>query len=102
MFASRETLGQAKLLLYEALLLWCLLQADLNEYHTAKLPIYHFDLYRLEDGDSDLEAIGFDEYVDGGHCIIEWSEYLENKPENAVYADIRKTGEETRKITIIY
>ena len=26
-----------------------------------------------------LEAIGFDEYVEGGHCIIEWSEYLENK-----------------------
>ena len=73
-----------------------------NEYRRGDVPLFHFDLYRLEDGDSDLEAIGFDEYVDGGHCIIEWSEYLENKPENAVYADIRKTGEETRKITIIY
>lgn len=73
-----------------------------NEYRRGETPLFHFDLYRLEDGDSDLEAIGFDEYVDGGHCIIEWSEYLENKPENAVYADIRKTGEETRKITITY
>ena len=73
-----------------------------NEYRRGDVPLFHFDLYRLEDGDSDLEAIGFDEYVDGGHCIIEWSEYLEGKPENAVYADIRKTGEETRKITLNY
>ncbi len=73
-----------------------------NEYRKGHVPLFHFDLYRLEDGDSDLEGIGFDEYVEGGHCIIEWSEYLSEKPEGAVYADIRKTGEESRTITITY
>lgn len=73
-----------------------------NEYRQGRVPVFHFDLYRLEDGDSDLEAIGFDEYVESGHCIIEWSEYLWEKPEDAVYVDIRKDGEECRNITIKY
>ena len=37
-----------------------------NEYRQGSVPVFHFDLYRLEDGDSDLEAIGFDEYVESG------------------------------------
>lgn len=73
-----------------------------NEYRQGSVPVFHFDLYRLEDGDNDLEAIGFDEYVEGGHCIIEWSEYLWEKPEDTVYVDIRKDGEECRNITIKY
>lgn len=73
-----------------------------NEYRRGDVPLFHFDLYRLEDGDNDLEAIGFDEYVENGHCIIEWSEYLCEKPDNTVYADIRKDGEECRNITIKY
>lgn len=73
-----------------------------NEYRKGTTPLFHFDLYRLEDGDNDLEAIGFEEYVDGGHCIIEWSEYLSEKPEGTVYADIRKTGDASRRVTITY
>jgi tRNA threonylcarbamoyladenosine biosynthesis protein TsaE len=73
-----------------------------NEYRKGRVPLFHFDLYRLEDGDNDLEAIGFDEYVEGGHCIIEWSEYLSEKPEDTVYADIRKTGDASRTVTITY
>ena len=73
-----------------------------NEYRKGRVPLFHFDLYRLEDGDNDLEAIGFDEYVEGGHCIIEWSEYLSEKHEDTVYADIRKTGDASRTVTITY
>ena len=73
-----------------------------NEYRRGSVPLFHFDLYRLEDGDSDLDAIGFEEYVDGGHCIIEWSEYLSEKPACTVYVDIRKDGEDCRNITIKY
>ncbi len=73
-----------------------------NEYRKGETPLFHFDLYRLEDGDSDLEAIGFEEYVESGHCIIEWSEYLAEKPDGTVYVDIRKAGETSRAITINY
>ena len=43
-----------------------------NEYEGKAFPIYHFDLYRIEDEDELLE-IGFEEYLQsGGVCIIEW------------------------------
>ena len=40
------------------------------------IPIYHFDLYRLEDID-EFYAIGGEEYFEKGICIIEWGEMLE-------------------------
>ena len=73
-----------------------------NEYRKGFLPLYHFDLYRLEDGAESLDAIGFEEYVESGHCIIEWSEYLGEKPEGAMTVDIRKSDENSRVITIEY
>ena len=73
-----------------------------NEYRKGYLPLFHFDLYRLEDGAESLDAIGFEEYVESGHCILEWSEYLSEKPDNAITVDIRKSGEDTRTITIDY
>jgi len=46
----------------------------MNEYEGGRLPIYHFDLYRLE-GAADLESIGYEEYFFGdGVSLIEWSE----------------------------
>ena len=73
-----------------------------NEYRKGSVPLFHFDLYRLEDGAESLDAIGFEEYVQSGHCILEWSEYLEEKPEDTVYVDIRKADENTRIITLEY
>ncbi len=73
-----------------------------NEYRKGSVPLFHFDLYRLEDGAESLDAIGFEEYVQNGHCILEWSEYLEEKPEDAIYVDIRKAGEDARIITLKY
>ena len=48
-----------------------------NEYHTKNVPIYHFDVYRLEDEEEFL-AIGGEEYFEKGICIIEWGEIIEN------------------------
>ena len=46
----------------------------IHEYLGGRLPIYHFDFYRLEDEDEALK-IGLDEYLDGdGVCVIEWAE----------------------------
>ena len=48
-----------------------------NEYSTPNVPIYHFDVYRLEDEDEFLE-IGGEEYFEKGVCIIEWGEMIQN------------------------
>lgn len=71
-----------------------------NEYRKGKCPVYHFDLYRIESED-DLDAIGFEEYVQNGICIAEWCEHIGDLlPEHAVTVKIEKTGENERKITI--
>lgn len=47
-----------------------------NEYHSGRLPLFHFDVYRLESG-ADLFEIGGEEYFDaGGVCIIEWADLV--------------------------
>ena len=48
-----------------------------NEYHKDEINIYHFDVYRLEDSD-EFYAIGGDEYLNNGICIIEWGEIIED------------------------
>ena len=48
-----------------------------NEYHKDETNIYHFDVYRLEDSD-EFYAIGGDEYLNNGICIIEWGEIIED------------------------
>jgi len=47
----------------------------LNEYN-GRIPLYHFDLYRLG-GDADILGLGFDEYFYGrGLCLVEWADRL--------------------------
>lgn len=47
-----------------------------QEYHSGRLPLFHFDAYRIADPDEILE-IGFDEYLDSdGVCLIEWPENI--------------------------
>ena len=59
--------------------------------HRGKVNIYHFDMYRISDGD-DLYSIGYDEYVSAdGYCIAEWSENIESEiPEDAIYVTISR------------
>ncbi len=46
----------------------------IHEYVGGRLPLYHFDFYRLDDEDEALK-IGLDEYLDGdGICVIEWAD----------------------------
>lgn len=47
-----------------------------REYHQGRLPLYHMDVYRLEDGGA--EDLGLDEYFDGdGVSVVEWSEFIQ-------------------------
>lgn len=74
----------------------------LNEYD-GRLPLYHFDAYRL-DGASTASCFDFEEYFyAGGVCLIEWADRLGGViPENAVFINIERTndGENTRVITV--
>ena len=73
-----------------------------NEY-PGKIPVFHFDMYRVEDGDS-LYAIGYDDYLDrGGICFAEWSENIVPwLPEHHISVTIEKneTEPEVRRIVI--
>lgn len=44
-----------------------------QSYETARGPVFHFDLYRLEDA-RELEELGFDEAIDNGIALVEWPE----------------------------
>ncbi len=71
-----------------------------NEYLTGRLPLFHFDMYRLRSSD-DLWDIGWEDYLDrGGVCAVEWSENVADAMEDAVFVTIEKTGEESRWISI--
>ena len=71
-----------------------------NEYLGGRLPLFHFDMYRLHSSD-DLWGIGWDDYLDrGGVCAVEWSENVEEAMENAICVTIEKLGENSRRITI--
>lgn len=51
--------------------------ALVNEYKKGKIPVFHFDIYRLADED-DLYSTGYYDYLDRGICLVEW---FENIPE---------------------
>ena len=73
-----------------------------NEYKGADLPLYHFDVYRISD-DDELYAMGFDDYVQRGICVVEWSENIPDSiPSDAYKITIERAceSENARKITI--
>lgn len=74
-----------------------------NEYEGTRLPLFHFDMYRLE-GPEDLFDIGWEDYLDrGGVCAVEWSERVEEAlPEDAVTVTITRCPdhENWRVITV--
>ena len=71
-----------------------------NEYTGGRLPLFHFDMYRLGSSD-ELFDIGWEDYLlRGGVCAVEWSENVRDAMENAITVAIEKTDDETRRITI--
>lgn len=72
-----------------------------NEYGGGRLPLFHFDMYRLHDAD-DLFDIGWEDYLErGGVCAVEWSEnVMDALPEDTVWVRIAREGDTGRSITI--
>ena len=76
--------------------------AIVNEYEGGRLPLFHFDMYRLNSAD-DLFDIGWEDYLSrGGVCAVEWSENVEDALQDAIRVTIEKDADEpdTRHITI--
>lgn len=76
----------------------------LQIYETGRLPLYHFDVYRLGDP-SELEGIGYEEYFYGdGVCLVEWGSQVEELlPPETRYVKIEKNldkGFDYRRITV--
>ena len=71
-----------------------------NEYTGGRLPLFHFDMYRLHDAD-DLFDIGWEDYLErGGVCAVEWSENVAEAMTGAITVTIEKTADDARRITI--
>ncbi len=73
-----------------------------NEYEGGRLPLFHFDMYRLGSAD-ELFDIGWEDYLRrGGVCAVEWSENIADAlEEDAVRVDIRRgASDQERVITI--
>ena len=72
-----------------------------NEYATAKGPVYHFDFYRIK---SEQEAmdLGYEEYFYSGHaCFVEWPELIPSLiPDNAVAITIRLLPNGDRELSV--
>ncbi len=71
-----------------------------NEYLNGRLPLFHFDMYRLGSSE-DLFDIGWEDYLDrNGVCAVEWSENVADAMEDALVVSIRKLSEDERRITV--
>ena len=73
-----------------------------NEYEGGRLPLFHFDMYRLGSSD-ELFDIGWEDYLcRGGICAVEWSENIEDAlEEDAIRVDIRRGKHDDQRIITI-
>lgn len=73
-----------------------------NEYRGGRLPVFHFDMYRIEDYD-DLASIGFSDYLAADAFILcEWSENIEEEiPDDALFISLLREGDGTARRIIM-
>ena len=64
-----------------------------QEYDDGRLPLYHFDVYRLADID-EFYAMGGEEYFENGICLIEWGEIIKDAlPSNYIKITFSKNDD---------
>ena len=71
-----------------------------NEYEGSRLPVFHFDFYRLE-AEDELLAIGWDDYLSGGGLVvIEWADkFCRLLPDATRWFDLEAAAENVREIS---
>ena len=74
-----------------------------NEYEGGRLPLFHFDMYRLRDAD-DLFDIGWEDFLRrGGICAVEWSENIRDAlDEDTLWVDIRRGMTDGQRIITLH
>lgn len=73
-----------------------------NEYEGGRMPLFHFDMYRLGSSD-ELYDIGWEDYLSrGGVCAVEWSEIVDDALEaDTIRIDIRRGNSDDQRIITI-
>ena len=71
-----------------------------QEYLSGRLPLFHFDMYRLGSAD-ELFDIGWEDYLErGGVCAVEWSENVREALEDPIIVRLERLGDSCRRITV--
>lgn len=70
----------------------------IHEHHDGRLPLYHMDAYRLENGGG--EDLGLEEYFDSdGVSVVEWAEFVEDElPDDFLAIHFKRTADENKRI----
>ena len=70
----------------------------IHEYQDGRIPLYHMDAYRLENGGA--EDLGLDEYFDGdGVSVVEWAQFAEDElPDEFLAITFKRTDDESKRI----
>ena len=70
----------------------------IREYQDGRLPLYHMDAYRLENGGA--EDLGLDEYFDGdGVSVVEWAQFAEDElPDEFLSITFKRTDDENKRV----
>ena len=73
-----------------------------NEYRQGRMPVFHFDTYRLKDDDEFVE-LGPDEYFAAdGITFVEWADRVEHLlPEERIDVELEVTGDTSRRVTLV-
>jgi tRNA threonylcarbamoyladenosine biosynthesis protein TsaE len=71
----------------------------IQEYRGGRLPLFHVDLYRIEDP-REFDELGLDEIAEDGVLTIEWADKYPRPPAHAVRVSISHAGESERRVTI--
>ena len=73
-----------------------------NEYEGGRLPLFHFDMYRLGSSE-ELFGIGWEDYLArGGVCAVEWSENVSDAlEEGTIFVEIRRGASERQRIVTV-
>jgi tRNA threonylcarbamoyladenosine biosynthesis protein TsaE len=70
-----------------------------QEYETEHFPVYHYDLYRIEDA-SEIAELALDDAMIEGVALIEWPERMPSLPDSTLHVRLEVTGETARRVEI--
>ena len=72
------------------------------EYSSGDVPVYHFDVYRINDSE-EIYEIGFEDYIgeDGSVVIVEWADkILDEMPYDTVFVEISYYSDTAREVSV--